>query len=226
MKHNLSHRARLLLTGVVWMLSLSPCGAQIFNFHVTTDTTGLIGHPAGPFYLDFELTDGSGALDSNNTAVLSHFQFGGGAPDGSPDLTGGAGGDLSSTVTLTDSSFFNALVQPFTPGTTLDFDAALSTNLDTGPTPDEFAFKILDCMGTEIPTTGLGNSLLLVKINSHWPDLQTFASDPLQGPACGGDPFDPQIVTTAAAVPEPGAMAMFMSAGVCGSALLLLRRKK
>src|SRR5579859_8130563 len=86
-------------------------------FAVTLDTSPLIGHPAGPFSLNFQFTDGQGTGDANNTVTLSSFAFGGGSAAGGPSLTGGASGSLGSGVVLTDSAFFNAFTEGFTPGT-------------------------------------------------------------------------------------------------------------
>jgi hypothetical protein len=58
------------------------------NYHVTVATSPLIGHPAGPFSLDFQLTDGSGLGDANNTATISNLSYGGGAATGSATLSG------------------------------------------------------------------------------------------------------------------------------------------
>jgi hypothetical protein len=115
------------------------------------NTAPLAGHTAGPFSLEFQLNDGSGTNDGNNTASLSNFLFNGGAAVGSPTLNGGASGNLTSGVTLTDNSFFNQFIQGFTAGSTLSFRLSLSTNVGSGGTPDQFSFAILDKTGTEIP---------------------------------------------------------------------------
>ncbi len=182
-------------------LSASVCRADLV-FHVSLNTTPLMGHPAAPFSVDFQLNDGSGIGDANNTATINNFAFGGGAPAGSPTLTGGASGDLSGTITLTDSSFLNEFFQEFTPGSTLDFEVQLTTNVDAGPTPDQFSFAILDSTLTEIPTLGPGDAFLIVDINSTNPSIQTFASDPSTPPAGGGSGISisaPQVQV----VPEP-----------------------
>ena len=160
------------------LASASVCDAA-FLFNVSLDTSPLIGHPAAPFSLDFQLNDGSATGDRNNTAFLSNFQFGNGgmAGPGSPTLIGGAAGNLSSTVTLQDTRFLNEFFQPFTPGTLLCFDVNLTTNLDNSPTPDQFSFAILDGSGIEIPTEGLGDAFLKVNINSANPAIQTFSTD-------------------------------------------------
>jgi hypothetical protein len=182
------------------LLCAAPCQAQE-TFDIELYTQGLIGHPAAPFSLAFQLTDGSGTDDGNNTAQISQFDFGGGDATGSPILVGDASGDLTSTVTLTDSQFLNEFIQPFDPGSTLLFQVSLTGNVDAGPTPDEFAVKILDCMDIEIPTNGLGDSLVIVDISSPAPPVQTYVSDPNLAPACGGNPIDPQVI--ASVVPEP-----------------------
>ena len=84
--------------------------ADVINYDISMNTAPLIGHPAGPFSLEFQLNDGSGTGDENNTAVLSNLTFGGGAPVGAPSLIGGATGDAGSSITITESSFFNQFI--------------------------------------------------------------------------------------------------------------------
>ena len=142
----------------------------------TFDTSPLLTSPAAPFSLAFVLTDGGGSGDRNNTAMLSNFAFGGGSA-GAVFLTlGGATGDLLSGVTLTDSSFFNALSSSFTPGTTLGFQLALTTKIDPGGTPDQFSVVILRSDGSPVPTTDPtgANSLLTVNIDSALPGAMRF----------------------------------------------------
>src|SRR5438132_5856873 len=108
-------RALLFLTLVV-----SAVQASVIKT-ITLDTSALGGFPNGPFSLAFELVDGSGTGDGNNSVVLSSFKFGAGSPVGSPLILGSAFGDLSSTVTLTDANSASIFVQTFTAGNTLSF---------------------------------------------------------------------------------------------------------
>src|ERR1700680_1459779 len=85
-------------------------------YDVTLNTTPLVGHPAGPFYVEFAFTDGSGFGDANNTVTMSHFTFGGGSSLGSPVVFGGASGSLETGVTMTDSSFLSLFTEQFAPG--------------------------------------------------------------------------------------------------------------
>jgi len=187
------------------MLSGMTAAKSQLLFNVSLNTSSLVGNPNGPFSLDFQLTDGSGTNDGNNTAIINNFQFGGGSPTGSPTLSGGGSGGLATAVTLSDSSFFNELLQGFTPGSLLSFDVNLSTNVDAGGTPDELSFAILDGLGNEIPTDGLG-ALFIVDVNTPSPDVQAFAANaPYE--ALGS----PRIVVAGQGVPEPGIAGLVMS---------------
>jgi hypothetical protein len=153
-----------------------PAGTASFIFTISVDTSALIGHPAGPFYIEFQLNDGSGTGNGNNTALLGTFDFAGGAPVGSPILIGGASGDLSSHVVLSDDDFLNEFIQQFTPGPLLTFAVELSTVVELGPQPDQFSFAILDCNLFEIPTMGPADALVIADITSQ-PVARAFASD-------------------------------------------------
>jgi len=195
---------------------------------VSLDTSQLVGNPAAPFYIEFQLNDGSGTNDGNNTAAVTSFDFGGGAPgDPSTIVTnGGAGGCLNCGVTITDNSFFNQFYQQFTPGTTLTFEVNLTENVDSGPQPDEFTFAILDCSQTEIPTTSPANALLTVDISAP-AKIQTFSGTTNASLACNGQPGIPLPAPATAVLPEPGTLPV----GIVGLAfvsigLRLTRRRR
>ena len=186
-------------------------------FTVTVDTTPLVGL-LGPFAVAFQLTDGSGGGDANNTAMLSNFAFGGGSAGGCPancTTTGGASGDMTGTVTLTDSSFFNSFAERFTVGSSLSFQVDLQTNVDAGGIPDAFAFSILD-NGLPIPTLDpLGaDTLLSLDIDSATPTILTFASDLSRTDVALGAPA---IGSPASPVPVPRTL-LLVVAGLLGVA--------
>ena len=205
------------------------CGAQTQSYHIRMDTAPLVGHAAGPFALNFQFTDGSGSApgDANNTVHLFNFNFGGGSGMGTAATTGGASGDLASGVTLTDTDLLNDFAQTFAPGNELNFDATLTNHADTGGTPDEFTFAILDNTGIELPTLGLAgvgsDVFLLTDLTGDPLTLQTFASDDSQAPAGGGNPLTIAAPVTAA-VPEPGSVALLASL-MAGSGGWFLRRR-
>jgi hypothetical protein len=182
---------------ILGMLVLGGSAHAATIFHVTVNTSSLIGSSSAPFSLDFQFNNGT--VLNNNSAVVNNFSYSGGAATGSPTLLGGATGNISSSVVFNNSSAFQELFQTFTPGTSLGFDVNLSTFLD-GATPDAFVFAILDKNLANIPTTGLGDALLLVNINSANPPKQTFS---------GTGAF---ANVTVAATPEIGSCALLLVA--------------
>ncbi|HZO88528.1 MAG TPA: NF038129 family PEP-CTERM protein [Chthonomonadaceae bacterium] len=197
------------------LMSVLPSQAQgLFSVHL--DTSPLIGAATGSFSLDFQLIDGSGIGDGNNTATLSNFQFGmGGAPSGSPSLLGDATGDLASTVGLGDTTAFSEFAQSFTPGDALRFGLQLTNNPDMSGISDQFAFAILDGSGTAIPTEGPGNALFTVDLASG--AVQAFGTS-----AAAAVTLAAPTVRT---VPEPSTLAWLL-AGLLGWATRGQRRRR
>lgn len=190
-------------------------------FEVIVDTTSLMGHPSAPFFIEFQLNDGLGTGDTNNTALLSDFAFGGGSPVGTAMLTGGASGDLGSHVVIADDQFFNEFIQEFVPGNRLSFHVELSTAIDPGPQPDQFSFAILDCSLVEIPTLGPADALVVADIDADNPVVRSFAGDASRLTACAGEPL-PLTAPRIPGAPEPG-MACLIALGLATAALF--RRK-
>jgi hypothetical protein len=199
------HWGRLFALALATMGAMQgPVHAAMITGTADLDTSGL----SGPFELAFIFTDGSGIGDANNTVTLDNFLFGGGSA-GAVDTTlsmGGASGDLTSGVSLVDSSFLNILAVFFMPGSFLSFNFGLTTNVDAGNTPDQFSWVLLQA-GTPVNTQDPSgaDSLLTVNIDSANPVFSTFASDLTPAP----------VVTESAAAPEPSTpllMAMGMLA--------------
>jgi hypothetical protein len=148
------------------------------SLNVSINTSGLPISPGSEIFFIF--TDGSGTGDANNTATMTTFALGGGSV-GAVDIAntfGGASGDISSTVSLTDSSFTNVFAETFSAGSSLSFLLNLTTNLDAGGTPDLFSVAVADPSGTFISTsdpTGF-NNLLVINLNSASPSVSTFSS--------------------------------------------------
>lgn len=211
MKANIHSKSILTLVAAASVF-LAAQTVEAAQYHVTVDTAALQGSSEAPFALDFQMTGGS-AL--GNTVTLSNFTFGlGGSATSDPAATlfsGVGSGSLASSISLTtnSSNFISELYQGFAPGTILGFDIDLTTN-PSGPTPDGFSFAILDKDLFNIQTNGVGDSLLLISINSSNPTVETFTS--LNG-----------VSVSVAPVPEPASAAFFGSVVV--GALGMVRRR-
>jgi len=194
-------------------LLLATAASQAAVYHISIDTTAL-SLPANlgsaPYAVDLQLN--AGDTLNNNTAVVSNFAFGGGAGAiGAASGFGGVSGSIASGITLTDSSQFNEFYQAFGPGSTLSFDLSLTQVVGAGLTPESFSIAILDGTLANIPTTGLGDTLLQTNIDT------TNGLTLNQGSGTGN--FAGLNVT---AVPEPTATVFALLA--CGAGVLRRRR--
>jgi len=217
MRKNMANRNTLLWT-IACIAVLFFCIGQRDAFAssisetVTINTSGLPASPGSEIFFIF--TDGSGTGDANNTAILNAFSFAGGSA-GAVDMlnsSGGVSGDMSSSVSMTDSSFTNIFGQYFTAGSSISFALNLTTNVDAGSTPDQFGFIILDPTGNPISTndpTG-SNYLAVFNIDSSNPAPVSYSD----------------LVTTTpqgpVATPEP-AIILQLTLGLAGIALLCRR---
>jgi len=206
------------------LFAFASASASSVTYNVFLDTTSLAGNSAAPFSLEFGLADGSGTGDGNNAVVLSNFHFGTGSASGSALLGGGASGDLSTSVVLTDTdAISNYFVQGFSPGNSLSFQLQLSTNLESGGLPDTFFFAILDNTFSPLPTLAGAPLDALALINIDNPlSIQTFGGDVSRSPVAGGDPISrfsaPAI--SVSEVPEPSTfpvLGLAILASICVS---------
>lgn len=154
--------------------------ANVLEYGFNVNTSALQG--LGTFSLAFQLSDGSGSGDGNNTVTLSNFSFFGGGFVGNSTDFGGATGNLSSgTASLRDTNpAFNALLQGFNPGSALSFVFTFTDNADVGFGPDLFTVSLLDPLGNGIPTldpSGDDTVLTVALDGSASPPTGTWATD-------------------------------------------------
>jgi hypothetical protein len=220
---------KITCLSIISLIALAGSAHASVILDVTLTGTDLLDSFGGsisatPYSLAFQLADGNATGDGNNSAVLSNFQFGTGGPTGSPLLIGGAVGDLSSTVTLTDSGLANIFIQPYIAGATLQFRLTLTTNVDGGGTPDEFIFSILDNTLTPIPSASASplGPFLVVDLDSANPSVTTFGGDPT---SLYGFIAAPQVTvgSPVSSVPEPTSAALCVIPLIC-LAWILKRR--
>lgn len=177
-------------------------------YQVTLNTSPLVGHPAGPFYVYGAFTDGNGIGDANNTVTLSNFTFGGGSALGSPLVFGGASGSLETVVAITDSSFLSFFAEQFAPGLQLSFSLDLTLNDDGGGTPDRFTFFVLDSSQVPLPTLApSGDYFFGADISSTGPIFDAYGSDPSRALSVGNPvSIAAPTITSVNSVPEPSAI--------------------
>ena len=212
-----NHSLHLAGFGLACALALTSALKANLDFRVDIDTSSLPSAANGPFYLDFQLNEGSGTLA--NSVQLTDFTFDGGHATGSSTAFGQAGGSLGTSIWLSDDSSnpFNEIYQGFSADTTgIHFEVSISQNV-AGVTPDEFAVAILDSesglpqIGTSAPD---GVSLVTLNIDAAntLGDVSTYSST------------SPAGVIASAGVPVPEASTMGFAFGAFAVGLAGVRR--
>ena len=188
-------------TALVLAFSASVVVAAPTVYNVSLNTSALVGQ--GTFNLDLQFNDGSGTADGNNSLTLNSFLFGGGSASGAPTLAGGASGTVGTSVSLTDSAFFNEFLQAFIAGSSLSFQLTLNSNLiDAGPTPDLFTLAILDSSFVGLPTLGPLGEFISITLDGR-PTIAVYGTAANSPYAIGA----PSVTgVSGVAVPEPSAL--------------------
>ena len=201
----------VVLAGLALMLCAVPAKAD--SSEVTLNTSTLTGTQV----VVFQLTDGDGLID--NSLTLSSFNFGGGSAVGLPDYGGttGVSGNLTSGISMDDSSGFLALfVQDFNPGSSLSF--LLNTTDDfAGGSPDVFAMSICDTSFNCYSDDANTGALLVLSLNGGTLSASDFA---LNGASDQGLAA-PVVTAATTAAPEPTSFLLL----AVGLAALLLGKK-
>ena len=184
----------------IWGTNNGPAHALSIGF--TLDTSSLFGTNAN---LAFDFIDGAGV--NNNTAIISNFLTNGTL--GSASSLGGVSGSLATSLNITDTVFFNELLQGINLGNSLSFTLDLTSNF-AGGIPDAFSFFILNdaALSSLVTTDLLGDALFTTDINGTVGGILSVAS--LTNPNIG--------VTASLQLPEPDSLLLLMS----GIVLLLL----
>ena len=197
----------VLVVLALFLLSQTVASAD----NVTIDTAPLEG-VSGSYGVYAILLDASMTGDGNNTANLTGFNLGGGAPTALIGGVGGGSGNLTSGITLidTDPSGFNSLFAGFTPGSTLSFDFSMTSNADSSINPmsglagDQFLVLIwnLDTNSAVTTTDPTGTDAFLEATVTGQGSLSVQSYNI---PGVGG--------TTVSTTPEPGTF-LLLGAGI------------
>jgi hypothetical protein len=212
-----NHTHPLAGFGLALALALAPALKANLDFHVDIDTSSLASAPNSPFYLDFQLNEGSGSLA--NSVQLTNIWFDHGSAIGTPMAWGQAGGSLGTSIWLHDdpASPFNEILQAFSDGTTgVHFEVSISQNA-AGATPDEFAIAILDSesgLPPIVTNAPDGISLVTFKVdaNTTLADVNAYSST------------EPAGVLASVGTPVPEASTMGLAFGAFALGLAGVRR--
>ena len=178
----------LRVTALMWLITFCGIGlaAKRHLFRVSVDTSPLVDHPAGPFSLLLVMTDGTGIADGKATATITRVELGGGKPLGQPFLAGGATGDLSNTVIISNSSSVSVFEETFLAGERLSFHVSFEPERTETGLPTGLALYILDGRGNPIATTSPASDFLSFDLTFDDLDFSVYASNPSQSPFAGG----------------------------------------
>lgn len=196
---------------LLFALGLGPARTEAATIQVTVDTSALSGTSAS---LSWDLTDGDPG--ASTTAIITGFSNTGSFDASQATSTGGVSGSLPGPVTITDTDFFNSLLQPITLGTSVSFALDMTTAASGQGVPDTLAFFLLteDGSASLVATDLLGDALVTLEADGT-------AGGHL-GVAGETEPVVPVAATRTTAVPAPPALLLLAAALL--PALLAARR--
>jgi hypothetical protein len=188
---------------------------------VTVDTSAINGVSGN---LDFQFNPG-GPSSQSATASLLSFSSAGGVLGGAPDITGDVTGALPGTVTIGNTTAFNDYFQPFTFGTSFQFQLlldgpAINTPNGTATSGSTFGLSLFDAAGTSVfLTTNSDGFVATADVNLDGSvTTSTFPST-----VAGGPP----VVTFSnpPGVPEPSTFTFLSSSLLALAGIAAIRRK-
>jgi len=229
-------RSKLWFASIL-LLTTAPFARADFVFMVSHDVSSLIGvaAPPGPFYVEFLLNSGDGAL--NNTAkisgfgLLSNFGFGLAISDGNVTAVGAPVVEAGTvTGTSIDGSYLNPLtlsedlggitavrqqilIDPLASSAQIRFWVESTQNF-AGGTPDSFEYRFLytDIGGDLVPiNTDLPGGGFGIDLAQYFYQPNTTYQDVLAGNPVPPQNYDSNLypgldnLTGAHIIPEPSA---------------------
>ena len=205
-----SLKAALGLLALVGGLFAASSARADLSYLIDINTSSIVNNPSGPFYIDFQSIYGSGLAQ---TFTVSNVSFTNGGLTGGATATGAVSGNLISSLVLNASSgsFYNDFYQGFDATVSnISFTVNLTTNA-AGITPTSFSVSILDNAVMNIPTSGVGDSLVLASIGGASNALQT-------GTGMG-------VTVSVTPVPEPSTYGLAASVATLIGVMWVRRRR-
>lgn len=212
MRSSCAARSRLVSCVFVLLVALGvgPARTEGATVQVTVDTSALSGTSAS---LSWDLTDGDPG--ASTTAIITGFSTSGSFDAGQATSVGGVSGSLPGPVTITDTDFFNSLLQPVTLGTAVSFTLNMTTAASGQGVPDTLAFLLLteDGLASLVATDLLGDALLTLEADGTSGGLLLVAG--------ATEPSVPVAATRTTAIPAPAALLLLVAALAFASRHLL-----
>lgn len=203
MRSSRAARSRLVscVFALLVALGVGPVRTEGATLQVTVDTSAFNGTPAS---LGWDLTDGDPG--ASTTAIITGFSTNGSFDAGQATSVGGVSGALPGPVTITDTDFFNSLLQPVTLGTALSFTLDMTTAASGQGVPDALAFLLLtaDVLTSLVATDLLGDALLTLDADGTPGGLLLVAEVT--------EPSVPVEATRTTAVPAPAPLLLLAAA--------------
>lgn len=130
--------SKILLTAFVSQFISFSAYAAYTTLSTTINTSALAGTQA---QIAFDFIAGDSSV--LNSVSVFNFLTDGIISSGTASLTGDATGDLTSSATLQNTSFFNEIMQPISLGNSITFNVTLSQEF-SGSIPDALSVFLLD----------------------------------------------------------------------------------
>jgi len=190
---------------------------------VTVDTTAINGVSGN---LDFQFNPG-GPTAQSAFVDISSFSSTGGTLGGAPSITGNVTGALPGTVTIDNGTGFNDYFQPFTFGTSFQFQLlldgpAIQSPNGTATSGSVFGLSLFDAAGSaNFLTTDPNGFVGTVDINLDGTTTPTvFPSS-----VAGGPPVVTFSTPPPPGVPEPSTFTFLSSSLLALAGFAAMRRK-
>jgi hypothetical protein len=216
-----SHILLCSAVALATFFSAAPAHASVV-YLVTVDTSAINGVSGN---IDFQFNPG-GPSSQSASALISLFSSAGGILGGAPDVIGDVTGTLPGDVAIGNTPIFNDYFQPFTFGTSFQFQLTLDGPAITSPNGSAtstsfFGLSLFDAAGgVNLLTTDPLGFVATAQINLDGSVTPTaFPSD-----QPGGVP----VVTFSnppAGVPEPSTFAFLSSSLLAMAGFAAVRRK-